>query len=233
MRQPDAVGRIARRWSAGGDTRAVFMRAQEDLTPDAFRTADPAPALAAPFVRVTSRKQLESLALEFQNCLADHAVRIADGRMAVYAWRVDPAAAIALNWDAAGWRLSEAKAPHNVDLEDGQLRELVRRLEAGSACAPDPPCRRSARGWMIGQTARLQPSDRRHVHRAAHPRRPVELTATRPQRHAPQRLNASCGACSFGANDALAHDVAPGARPDDIRTRSLGRTAQNVTPKKG
>lgn len=130
MRQPDAIGRIARRWSAGGDTRAVFMRAQEDLTPDAFRTADPAPALVAPFVRVTSRKQLESLALEFQNCLADHAVRIADGRMAVYAWRIDPAAAVALNWDAAGWRLSEAKAPHNVDLEDGQLRELVRRLEA-------------------------------------------------------------------------------------------------------
>jgi hypothetical protein len=113
------------------------MRAQEDLTPDAFRTADPAPALAAPFVRVTSRKQLESLALEFQNCLADHAVRIADGRMAVYAWRIDPAAAIALNWDAAGWRLSEAKAPHNVDLEDGQLRELVRRLEgAGVRTGP-------------------------------------------------------------------------------------------------
>ena len=42
---------------------------------------------------------------------------------------LDPAAAIALNWDAAGWRLSEAKAPHNVDLEDGQLRELVRRLD--------------------------------------------------------------------------------------------------------
>ena len=35
--------------------------AQEDLTPDAFRTADPAPALAAPFLRVTSRKQLEAV----------------------------------------------------------------------------------------------------------------------------------------------------------------------------
>lgn len=130
MRQPDAAGRIARRWSAGGDTRAVFLRAQEDLTPDAFRAADPAPVLGASFVRVTNRKQLESLALEFQNCLADHAVRIADGRMAVYAWRVDPAGAIALNWDAAGWRLAEAKAPQNVDLEEGQLRELVRHLEA-------------------------------------------------------------------------------------------------------
>ena len=39
MRQPDAAARIARRWSAGGDLRAVFARAQEDLTPDAFRAS--------------------------------------------------------------------------------------------------------------------------------------------------------------------------------------------------
>lgn len=137
MRQPDAAGRISRRWSVGGDTRALFVRAQQDLTPDTFRTADAAPALPAPFARVTSRKHLESLALEFHNCLADHAVRIADGRMAVYAWRVEPAAAVALNWDAAGWRLAEAKAAHNVDLEDGQLRELVRLLEfAGVRTGP-------------------------------------------------------------------------------------------------
>jgi len=129
MRHPDDAGRIARRWATGGDARAVFTRATEDLTPDAFRTADPAPVLSAPFVRVTSRKQLEALALEFQNCLADHAVRIADGRMAVYAWRVDTAAAIALNWDAAGWRLAEAKACQNIDLEETQLRELARRLQ--------------------------------------------------------------------------------------------------------
>lgn len=130
MRHPEAAGRIARRWGAGGDTRAVFQRAQEDLTPDAFRGAGPAPSLAAPFARVVNRKQLEALALEFQNCLADHAVRIADGRMAVYAWRADTAAAIALTWDAAGWRLAEAKAPQNVDLEERQLRELVHILEA-------------------------------------------------------------------------------------------------------
>jgi hypothetical protein len=129
MRQPDAAARIARRWSAGGDLRAVFTRAQEDLTPDAFRGPDPAPALAAPFARVTSRKQLEQIALEFRNCLADHAARIAEGRMAVYAWRVEPAAAVALNWDAAGWRLAEAKAVDNIDLDEAQLRELVRGLE--------------------------------------------------------------------------------------------------------
>jgi hypothetical protein len=130
MRQPDGAARVARRWGAGGDTRALFVRAQEDLTPDAFRTADPAPALGVPFLRVTSRKQLEALALEFRNCLADHAVRIADGRMAVYSWRGETSAAVALNWDAAGWRLAEAKALDNVDLEEGQLRDLVHRLEA-------------------------------------------------------------------------------------------------------
>lgn len=130
MRHPDDAGRIARRWAAGGDTHAVFTRATDDLTPDAFRTAPPAPVLPAPFVRVVSRKQLDALALEFQNCLAEHAVRIADGRMAVYAWRTEPAAAIALTWDAAGWRLAEAKARQNVDLEEAQLRELARQLEA-------------------------------------------------------------------------------------------------------
>lgn len=128
MRQPDASARIARRWGAGGDMHAVFRRAQEDLTPDAFRGPDPAPALQAPFMRVTSRKQLEAAALEFRNCLADHAARIAEGRMAVYAWRVEPAAAVALNWDAAGWRLAEAKAADNADLDEFQLRELARIL---------------------------------------------------------------------------------------------------------
>ncbi len=133
MRRPYDTGRIARRWAAGGDTRAMFPRAVEDLTPDAFRTSDPAPVLGAPFTRVTSRKQLEALALEFQNCLAEHAVRIADGRMAVYAWRADTAAAIALSWDAAGWRLAEAKAHQNVDLEEAQLRELATHVEAAGA----------------------------------------------------------------------------------------------------
>lgn len=129
-RQPDAAARLARRWSSGGDIRAVFLRAEEDLMPDAFRPAGPAPVLPTPFQRVTSRKQLEAVALEFRNCLADHAARIADGRMAVYVWRAEIPAAIALNWDAAGWRLAEAKAPDNVDLDEGQLRVLVDHLDA-------------------------------------------------------------------------------------------------------
>jgi hypothetical protein len=131
MRYPDAGARIAARWSAhGSDQRAVFLRAQEDLTPDAFRPPEPAPALAPPFARILSRKRLASAALEFRNCLADHAIRIAEGRMAVYVWRGETSAAVALNWDAAGWRLAEAKAPDNIDLEEPLLRELVARLEA-------------------------------------------------------------------------------------------------------
>ncbi len=129
MREPDAGARIARRWGAGGDTRAVFMRAHADMTPEVFRTATPAPVLDAPFVRVANRKQLEDVALEFRNCLAEHGGRIAEGKMAAYVWRAEPLAAIALSRDAAGWRLCEAKAPDNVDLDERFLRELVSRLQ--------------------------------------------------------------------------------------------------------
>lgn len=137
MREPEAGARIARRWGAGGETRAVFLRAVEDLTPEVFRPGAPAPVLEAPFVRISSRKQLEAMALEFRNCLADHGARIAEGRMAVYASRGEAPAAIALCWDAAGWRLAEAKAPDNVDLDEAFLRELAARLErAGVRTGP-------------------------------------------------------------------------------------------------
>jgi hypothetical protein len=129
MRSPEAAPRLVRRWAAGGDGPAVFTRAQQDLTPDAFRPVGPAPVLAPPFVRIATRKQLEQVALEFRNCLVDHAVRIAEGRMAVYVWRDASAAAIALNWDVAGWRLAEAKAEANLDLDEPQLRALVAILE--------------------------------------------------------------------------------------------------------
>ena len=125
VRGAEVGPRIARRWASGGDARAVFHRAMEDLVPDAFRPADPAPRLGAPFTRIANRKQLEQVALEFRNCLADHAVRIAEGRMAVFVWGGQVPAAIALNWDVAGWRLAEAKAADNVDLDDVTLRELV------------------------------------------------------------------------------------------------------------
>ena len=130
MRHAGDATRIANRWGAGGDIRAVFNRAQQDLTPDSFRGPDPAPAFGPAFVRVTSRKQLESLALAFRNCLADQASKIAEGRMAVYHWRDGVEAVVALMWDAAGWRLAEAKAQDNIDLEEAHLRKLVKIVEA-------------------------------------------------------------------------------------------------------
>ncbi len=60
------------------------MRAYEDMTPEVFRTVGPAPALDAPFVRIANRKQLEDVAREFRNCLAEHGGRIAEGKMAAY-----------------------------------------------------------------------------------------------------------------------------------------------------
>jgi hypothetical protein len=137
MREPGASARIARRWGAGGDIRAVFGRAVEDLTPDVFRPAGSPPVLTAPFVAITGRKQLEAAALEFRNCLAEHGARVAEGRMAVYVWRAEPLAVIALSRDVAGWRLAEAKAPDNVDLEEGYLRQLAARLDlAGVRTGP-------------------------------------------------------------------------------------------------
>lgn len=129
MRQPGYEARLARKWGAGGERHTVFQRAIADLMPDEFRPPSPAPRIGLPFIRIVRRAQLEQVAREFRNCLADQAGRIAEGRMAVYIWRTEPAAAIALNWDAAGWRLSEAKGHANAELEEAQLRDLVRILD--------------------------------------------------------------------------------------------------------
>lgn len=129
MREPGAAARIARRWGSGGDLRAVFGRAVEDLTPEVFRHATAPPGFGEPLVAITGRKQLQAIALEFRNCLAEHATRVAEGRLAVYVWRADPPAAIALSRDTAGWRLAEAKAPDNVDLDETFLRNLAAILE--------------------------------------------------------------------------------------------------------
>lgn len=137
MREPGAGARIARRWGAGGDTRQVFTRAYEDLTPDVFRPSAPAPVLDPPFVRITSRKQLQDVARDFRNCLADHGGQLADGRMAVYVMPDEPRVAIALVRDAAGWRLAEAKKPDNEDIGEYLLRHIVAQLErAGVRTGP-------------------------------------------------------------------------------------------------
>jgi hypothetical protein len=125
MRSPDAAGRIARSWGSGGERGQVFGRAYEDLTPDAFRGPEAAPKLPETFERIESYKRLKAVALEFRNCLAEHAGRVAEGRMAVFVWKMWPSIAVALCWDVAGWRLAEAKAADNIDVDEAPLRELV------------------------------------------------------------------------------------------------------------
>ena len=105
--------------------RRLFDMAIEDLSPDVFRAPEPAPVLGPPFERITNRKQLNTVAQEFENCLRDFTNDIAIGRMAVFVWRGQPNAAIALNWDAAGWRLAEAETRGNCGLPDEVLKEVA------------------------------------------------------------------------------------------------------------
>ena len=161
MRHAGCEARLARRWSSGGDARQVFQRAAGDLTPDEFRPPSPAPRLGASFRRIVRRGELERVGQEFRNCLADHVGRIAEGRMAVYVWRAETPAAVSLNWDTAGWRLSEAKGVGNEDLDERQLRELVAIL-AGHGVRTGPSvetlCRRLY-GHGAGDTDYYRPTE--------------------------------------------------------------------------
>ena len=130
MRGERAGPRVAERWNTARSRERLFEMAMEDLAPEVFRPPLPAPELPAPFERMTTRKALTALAHEFQNCLRDYIDDVARGRMAVYAWRGDQPAALALIWDAAGWRLAEAEAPENDELSEDVLRALVAPLQA-------------------------------------------------------------------------------------------------------
>jgi len=122
--------RLAVRWSRAKDAHKLFAKAAEDLEPQQFVRPPAVPVLPAVFEPVRTRKQLAAIALEFQNCLRDFAYDLAMGRMAVFAWRTTPAMALALRWDAAGWRLAEAELAGNTPAGEPQLRELVALLAA-------------------------------------------------------------------------------------------------------
>ena len=125
MRGDRAATRIISRWNTARNRERLFAMAIDDLCPDVFRPPMPAPDLPAPFERIKTRKALQDLALEFRNCLRDYTDDVARGRMAVFAWRGSEPAALALIWDAAGWRLAEAEAPDNQELSESTLREIV------------------------------------------------------------------------------------------------------------
>lgn len=129
--------RFVERASRAKDRAGLFAMAVEELTPDEFRAPLPPPELAFPFSRVRSMDELVKTALEFRNCLRDFSADIANGRMAVYVWRGLPYAAVALTWDAAGWRLAEAEAADNEPLEVEPLKAIVEEVcKAGVRTGP-------------------------------------------------------------------------------------------------
>lgn len=125
LRGPKAQQNAVQAWARAADKAALMNSAVAWLVPGRFRTPEAAPVLPEPFKRVISFEQLVAVALEFRNCLRDFAADIANGRMAVYVWHGQPNAAVALTWDAAGWRLAEAEAASNTELDAGALRQIV------------------------------------------------------------------------------------------------------------
>lgn len=121
---------VIERWSRAKTTQVLFQMAAGELVPDAFTERVPAPDLPEPFARVRTRDQLVRVAMDFRNCLRDFMGDVANGRMVVFVWRGRPNAALALTWDAAGWRLAEAEAADNEPLEEVPLRAIVEAVEA-------------------------------------------------------------------------------------------------------
>lgn len=128
---------VPTRWSRPKDRKAFFARIVADMQPDAPVVQRMPPKLPAPFEMVSTRQMLESVALEFKNCLKDFIHPFATNRMAVYVWRGSEKAAIALMWNLDGWRLAEAEGEDNEPLEEAALKEIVAALKlAGVRTGP-------------------------------------------------------------------------------------------------
>ena len=122
--------KLATAWRRVKSPAALFEKAAHALAPVRLGGPDPVPVLERPFEQVTTRKALEALAMEFQNCLRDFMQDVVNGRMAVFAWRGAPKLAVAIRWDPAGWRLAEAEAVANEDAPEEALHEVVLALQA-------------------------------------------------------------------------------------------------------
>ncbi|MEZ6001762.1 hypothetical protein [Hyphomonas sp.] len=134
IRGKEQAGSIARRWERSVSAERLFDMAAEDLQPNEFGKLLSPPVLPAAFFRVTDRKMLEQVALEFRNCLRDFTSDIAAGHMAVYVLRDGvERAVLALRRDTAGWRLAEARGKDNADLREDTLRFIVDAVERAGA----------------------------------------------------------------------------------------------------
>ena len=145
MQGENAASAIAQRWERAGSAERLFDMAAEELQPVRFGGLAQPPVLSAAFAPLTDRKMLESVALEFRNCLRDYTSDIAAGRMAVYVLR-DGAerAVLALRQDPAGWRLAEVKAKDNYDVSDDTLRFIVEAVEQAGG-------RTGESSWMLAR----------------------------------------------------------------------------------
>jgi hypothetical protein len=134
IRGKEQTASIARRWERAASAERLFDMAAEDLQPTEFGKSLAPPDLPSAFFRVTDRKTLEQVALEFRNCLRDFTSDIAAGQMAVYVLRDGvERAVLALRRDTAGWRLAEARGKDNADLQEDTLRFIVDAVEKAGA----------------------------------------------------------------------------------------------------
>lgn len=120
----------ADRWGRAVTRERLFKMIQEDLQAERPARWSPPPVLPEIFHRIETVKELKSAALKFRNCLADYTENFASGRMAIYIWQGAPQAAVALTWNIEGWRLAEAEAAENTELEEAPLREIAEVLDA-------------------------------------------------------------------------------------------------------
>ncbi len=125
----DAVDRITR-WTRAKSQKSLFSKAAEDVYPDVFDTPTAPPDLPPPFGVVRSRGALKALALEFSNCLRDYIECVSRGHMAVYAWRGNVKAAVALTRGVGGWRLAEAEGDKNSPLDETTLKDIVQTVRS-------------------------------------------------------------------------------------------------------
>lgn len=126
----DHQKRAAERWCRAARRDRLFEMIREDLTAERPVRRSPPPLLPSPFRRIETVRQLKATALDFSNCLADYSDCFVAGRMAIYVWEGSPAAAVALNWNIDGWRLAEAEAAGNTELDEAPLRDIAEALEA-------------------------------------------------------------------------------------------------------
>lgn len=130
IRSPEAQEKAAKRWLSAKKRSQLYGMIGQDLEADRPMRWSPPPVLPAYFQRVETVRMLKARALEFQNCLADFVSEFSTGRMAIYIWHGQPKAAVALIWNVDGWRLAEAEAADNTELDESPLGEIVDILEA-------------------------------------------------------------------------------------------------------